>query len=79
MAAQHAGNFASRSADCAREVGPRRAVRYGQFRLGALGRLPAGSANDAAVGIPLEDQWARRPGANCALPVQCSVGPHTVR
>jgi len=75
MAAQHAGIFAYRSADCAREVGPRRAVRYGQFRLGALGRLPAESANDAAVGIPLEDQWARRPGANCALPVQCSVAP----
>src|SRR5437763_16194662 len=53
MAAQHAGIFAYRSADCAREVGPRRAVRYGQFRLGALGRLPAGSAIDAVVGIPL--------------------------
>jgi hypothetical protein len=28
------------------------------------------------VGIPLENQWSRWPGAMYALPVQCWVGPH---
>jgi len=28
------------------------------------------------IGIPLENQWSRRPGLTYQLPVQCWVGPH---
>ncbi len=58
------------------KLGRRRAARHRQLRLDGRGCLPAGAADGAARGAPLDNQWQRWPGVTYALPSQCWVGPH---